>query len=110
MDQDGRLFPGGPAQRTVSSKGGYAAAPGTGPDGETCGSCRHLYRKHMSKTYLKCFLMRRHWTGGSGTDIKAKSPACKVWEPVPMADTPPGPPNDSWVADMEAVTRKVRRP
>lgn len=59
---------------------GYAAIPGTGPKGETCKSCRHLYRRRMSKTYLKCELMRRIWTGGAGTDIKASSPACQRWE------------------------------
>ena len=61
-------------------KTGHAWPPGTGPEGETCGSCKHLYRKLMSKTYLKCDLMQAVWTGGGGTDVQAKDPACKKWE------------------------------
>jgi hypothetical protein len=59
---------------------GYAALPGTGPEGETCGSCRHLYRRQYAKTYLKCGLMQPYWTGGHGSDIRAKAPACRRWE------------------------------
>lgn len=59
---------------------GYAAPPGTGPAGETCGSCRHLARRSLAKTYLKCELMSAVWTGGGGTDVKAKAPACRRWE------------------------------
>lgn len=61
-------------------KKGYAAPPGTGPAGETCKSCQHIYRNHQSKTYLKCALMRQAWTGGPGTDILARAPACRMWE------------------------------
>lgn len=68
------------AVRPKSKKHGHAAIPGTGPDGETCGSCRHLYRRAMSKTYLKCGLMRAYWTGGEGTDVRARDAACRRWE------------------------------
>ena len=61
-------------------KRGYAWQPGTGPQGETCGTCKHLFRNRMGKTYLKCSLMEAKWTGGAGTDILARSPACKLWE------------------------------
>lgn len=61
-------------------KGMYADWPGTGPAGETCGSCKHLHRRQFSKTCLKCELTRAWWTGGSGTDIKSRSPACSKWE------------------------------
>lgn len=61
---------------------GYVAPPGTGPDGETCKTCRHIYRNQMSKTYLKCGLNRAAWTGGPGSDIRASSPACRMWEPA----------------------------
>lgn len=67
-------------RRKPTPKKGYAAPPGTGPDGETCGSCRHLFRNRMAKTYLKCGLMWRFWTGGAGSDVLAKSPACRNWE------------------------------
>ena len=60
-------------------KGLYAAEPGTGPAGETCGSCAHLHRNRQAKVYLKCGLTRARWTGGFGTDVKARSPACAKW-------------------------------
>jgi len=60
----------------------HAAKPGTGPEGETCGSCKHLSRNRMAKTYLKCSLCRANWTGGSATDVKARDPACSKWEQV----------------------------
>lgn len=65
--------------RPPTVKRGYAAPPGTGPAGETCKTCRHLFRNHQSKTYLKCSLMSAHWTGGPGTDILAGAPACREW-------------------------------
>lgn len=66
--------------RPAKPRGGYAAVPGTGPKNETCKTCRHLVRKQMANTYLKCGLMRAYWTGGAGTDVKANSPACARWE------------------------------
>lgn len=59
---------------------GYADTPGTGPKGETCKSCKHLARVSHAKDYLKCGLMRPHWTGGVKTDIRAGWPACSKWE------------------------------
>lgn len=59
---------------------GHAAQPGTGPDGQKCGSCAHLARLCLAKTFFKCELMRQHWTGGAATDIKFNDPACRKWE------------------------------
>ncbi|MFA4974653.1 MAG: hypothetical protein WC683_18765 [bacterium] len=59
---------------------GHAAEPGTGPSGETCQSCAHLCRQRWAKVYLKCDLMRARWTGGAGTDVKARDAACSKWE------------------------------
>lgn len=70
----------GRAKRREPVPAGYAALPGSGPAGETCKSCRHLFRNRMAKTYLKCSLMQRYWTGGGKTDVRAGSPACKRWE------------------------------
>lgn len=64
-------------------RGLHAAEPGTGPEGETCGTCAHLVRKHMAKTYLKCGLCRARWTCGGGTDIRARDPACSKWQARP---------------------------
>jgi hypothetical protein len=64
------------AVRIVKS-GLYADWPGTGPAGERCATCKHIMRTHR---YRKCELVRRLWTGGPGTDIKARSAACSKWE------------------------------
>jgi hypothetical protein len=56
---------------------GYIMPPGTGPAGETCGSCRHIMR---TRRYRKCRLNEANWTGGFKTDVLARSPACSRWE------------------------------
>ena len=61
---------------------GYAAKPGSGPVGETCGSCIHHGVKRMSKSYHKCELAAAIWTGGRGSDILVRSPACSKWEKI----------------------------
>lgn len=70
------------ARRKPTEPKGYAALPGTGPEGETCKTCRHKFGAGNShaRTYWKCELMRAHWTGGPGTDIRMRSPACRRWE------------------------------
>lgn len=56
---------------------------GSGPEGETCRSCQHKVATGNSdrRVYLKCELMRKCWTHGPGTDIRAGWPACSHWEP-----------------------------
>lgn len=68
----------GGKRKTVAK--GYAAPPGSGPPGETCKTCEHYARIRRGNTYRKCALMKPHWTGGPGTDILARSPACRFWE------------------------------
>jgi len=80
-DLFGEVSPSPPKVSMAGQARGYAAYPGTGPKGETCGSCAHLYRKQMAKTYLKCELMSATWTGGHGTDVLSRSPACMKWQP-----------------------------
>lgn len=63
--------------------GGYARPPGSGPVGETCGSCAHCMLRQFSKKYFKCGLLRHAWTRGPGTDIRKKSPACSMWQAKP---------------------------
>ncbi len=68
-------------RETRSKKHGHAAPPGTGPEGETCGSCAHLVRIGQGRrAYFKCELMRHIWTGGYGTDIRCMDLACQRWE------------------------------
>ncbi len=62
---------------------GHAGVPGDGPEGETCGSCKHITRRQFAKVYIKCGLMRAHWTGGGGTDVRVKDAACGKWESAP---------------------------
>lgn len=56
------------------------AAIGTGPKGETCGTCKHATRISFGKTFYKCALAERGWTHGIKTDIKLRWPACGKWE------------------------------
>lgn len=70
---------------------GYAAPPGTGPKGETCRSCVHYALRQMGGTYRKCAKVKERWTGGPGTDILAKSPACAFWEKPADAPAPDDP-------------------
>ncbi len=60
--------------------GGYAARPGSGPEGETCKSCQHRVRHESGggKVFQKCGLIK--WTFGAATDIRAGAAACSRWE------------------------------
>lgn len=75
-----------PAQRKAlakpcsETKRGHVAPPGTGPAGETCGTCKHIVRKRLAKVYLKCGLNRANWTGGLATDIRQSDKACRCFE------------------------------
>ena len=58
----------------------YPAPPGTGPPGETCGTCSNShYHKPSKKRFWKCKLI--YMTHGEGTDIKVRSPSCRHWTP-----------------------------
>lgn len=59
----------------------YAAKPGSGPDGERCGTCAHAVAREFGRRYWKCALVPA--TKGPGTDIRLKTPACKKWEAKP---------------------------
>jgi hypothetical protein len=76
--------PAGVPKRRKTKLNGYAAAPGSGPEGETCKTCQHYTHRSRAKNYRKCALMAHAWTGGPGTDILARAPACSRWEkPTP---------------------------
>ena len=60
----------------VAPRGG-ADRPGTGPKGETCGSCKHIRK---GEKFAKCELTRRCWTHGPKTDIRVRWAACSKWE------------------------------
>lgn len=80
----------GVVARKPTVKNGYAAPPGTGPEGKTCKDCAHKQRlgNYGGKSFLKCELRRATWTHGEGTDILARSPACSKF--VPQEPSRPG--------------------
>lgn len=56
---------------------GYAAAPGTGPEGQTCGQCGHCRQRTVhQRHFYKCALAMHAWSRDRSTDILLKSPAC----------------------------------
>jgi hypothetical protein len=55
--------------------------PGSGPRGQSCGTCAKLCSRKFQRTYYKCHVLMRFWTAGRGTDIRKKDPACMSWEP-----------------------------
>jgi len=87
------LFGGTELARSTSSATvqaqGYAAAPGTGPVDETCGTCLHCVRKgRFERHWFKCQLMRARWTACRSTDILVSSPACERFQASPMPIKP----------------------
>ena len=64
------------------ARDGWADKPGTGPEGETCGSCTWCEAFHYAKRYYKCAgRAGHHWKGGRTTDIRPLDPACSKWAP-----------------------------
>lgn len=68
---------------------GYAAEPGTGPAGETCGSCAHCRGRHFTRCrpgarprkFYKCAANMTEWTNSRDSDVLVHSPACRFWTP-----------------------------
>jgi hypothetical protein len=56
--------------------------PGTGPKGQTCGTCGHRVLIHYhNRAYNKCAVLRDQWTHGPGTDLRRKDEACSRFVP-----------------------------
>ncbi|MEW6304865.1 MAG: hypothetical protein AB1705_15425 [Verrucomicrobiota bacterium] len=71
-------------QRRKDEPKGYAKPPGSGPAGETCGTCAHAVKvRGGRRAYWKCAVIRHRWTHGPGTDIRLKTPACSMWAAAP---------------------------
>lgn len=68
--------------QTIARKRGHAGYPGRGPKGETCGSCVSYTHNdgRTAKSYRKCELNRKNWTGGPGSDVRMRDPACEFWK------------------------------
>lgn len=73
-------FPNGKPPKRPHMSSGYAAIPGTGPAGETCGSCRHHKVVEYANRYHKCAIGKV--TSGAATDIRVRSAACIKWEKI----------------------------
>jgi len=61
---------------------GYAAPPGSGPAGETCGTCAHCRLRTIrgERRVYKCRLLQGRWTFDRTTDVRLRSPACAKWQ------------------------------
>ena len=60
---------------------GYAAPPGSGPEGETCGTCLSCrFKVIRGRRVYKCGRMTRSWTHGRESDVSVRSPACELHE------------------------------
>lgn len=68
-------------RRRRGEPNGFASPPGSGPKGESCGTCRHYCSvQGGARAYPKCGLLRHRWTNGPGTDIRKSAPACRHWQ------------------------------
>lgn len=99
----GKAVPGSRLRRGRSAapiaRNAWADKPGSGPAGETCGSCTFCETYHYAKTYRKCAARPgHHWKGGRSTDIRPLDPACSKWsaranhdpgQPIPAAGADP---------------------
>jgi hypothetical protein len=84
-------------KRKPTPPNGYAAPPGTGPEGKTCRDCTHKHTMSNTgaKSWIKCDLRRATWTHGPGSDIRASSPACAKFVPKSAALPPSAPPTQA---------------
>jgi len=73
----GGLEPPRTDHRFAPAAHGYAAPPGSGPPGDTCGSCGNCrVRKIKGHNVYKCALREKDWTHDRATDVLVRSPAC----------------------------------
>ena len=70
---------GGAHIRSVKPKRGYAAAPASGPAGETCQSCRYIAGVGGNEYASRCDIAKRGPYGGA-IFISPTSPACSRWK------------------------------
>lgn len=65
--------------RAIRPKRGYAAAPNSGPAGETCATCRHIGGVRGNEYASQCRIAKRG-SFGIAIYISPTSPACRRWE------------------------------
>ena len=88
-------------------KAGMAFFAGSGPAGETCGSCRHLDRKtRYGISKARCVMFQK-LAGRKGETIDPKYLACKYFEARPKP--PPIVPRNHGISTSEAeLLRNLR--
>lgn len=59
-------------------QGRHPMGENLGPEGSTCGGCKHLFSQHYASTYHKCEISKQ--TKGPATDIRKKWRGCEKWE------------------------------
>ncbi len=75
------LFDVGPREPIKPDSRATPARIGSGPAGETCGSCRFcVHVQWQAGWYFKCEKIKPNWSHGAGTDIRKKWAACKEWQ------------------------------
>ncbi len=68
----------------------HPAPPGTGPAGQTCGTCAACWHCPTTRRrYYKCNLMPH--SNGPATDIALKTPACRHFTRRPVGPRNQGP-------------------
>lgn len=67
----------GPRKNANVARGLHPMGLHLADNGETCGTCAHLRRRSVSKTYMKCDITKM--SRSEATDIRAKWRACEKW-------------------------------
>lgn len=68
------------AQRLNVARGLHPMGRRLGPEGKTCGICRHKVKRRQAGAWHKCALDRQNWTSGKGSDIRVRWRACDQFE------------------------------
>lgn len=55
--------------------------PGSGPRGQSCGTCAKLCTREYRRKFFKCRVLMKHWTRTRATDVQLRDAACLAWEP-----------------------------
>jgi hypothetical protein len=89
--------------------------PGSGPPGQSCGTCAKLRARTFNRTYFKCNVLKKFWSAGRATDVRKKDPACICWEPwidkvEPISTTQRAHPGEfPRLAESSPMRRRLKR-
>jgi hypothetical protein len=80
LEQHPEFLAGQPTMRHPLDRA-HPYPPGSGPPGQSCGTCAKLCVRDFKHKYFKCNVLKKFWTAGPATDVRKKDPACMSWEP-----------------------------